>query len=160
MLVIWTPKRPPRGRRALVPRSCNILVLLRLCQPSWAPRMRDLPRSVCSCSPASLLWTPRILCRNEGLPRGCAPDGPAKYFWVLGRYTLETFLRSACLEWLRQTLCSYARYLGVSTPHMFKVNGFLVSSSTKPRHRNFSYDVIDAPFKTLLGILGYWALLI
>jgi hypothetical protein len=43
---------------------------------------------------------------------------------------------------------------------MFKVNGFLVSSSTKPRHRNFSYDVIDAPFKTLLGILGYWALLI
>jgi hypothetical protein len=24
---------------------------------------------------------------------GCAPDGPAKRFWVLGRYRLETFLR-------------------------------------------------------------------
>jgi hypothetical protein len=22
---------------------------------------------------------------NEGLPVGCAPNGPAKYFWVLGR---------------------------------------------------------------------------
>jgi hypothetical protein len=29
--------------------------------PVGRPRMRDLPRSVCSCSPASLLWTPRIL---------------------------------------------------------------------------------------------------
>jgi hypothetical protein len=108
--------------------------------------MRDLLRLVCSCSTASLLWTPRILCRNEGLPGGCAPDGPAKYFWVLGRYTLETFLRSACLEWLRQTLCSYARYLGVSRLHTFKVNGFLALSSTKLKHRNFSYDVIDAFF--------------
>jgi hypothetical protein len=105
-----------------IPRSCNTLVCLRLCQPSWAPRMRDLLRSVCSCSPVSLLWTPRILCQNEGLSRGCAPDGPTKYFWVLGRYTLETFLRSACLEWLCQTLCSYAGYLGVSTHHTFKIN--------------------------------------
>jgi hypothetical protein len=26
-------------------------------------------------------------------------------------------------------------------------------------HRNFSCDIINVPFKTLLGILGYWALL-
>jgi hypothetical protein len=60
---------------------------------------------------------------------GCAPNGPAKYFWVLGRYTLETFLRSACLEWLYQTPCSYAGYLGVSTLHMFKINIVLPASS-------------------------------
>jgi hypothetical protein len=73
----------------------------------------------------------------------CAPDGPAKYFWVLGRFRFETFLRLACLGWLCQTLCSYARSLGVSTLHTFKINKFLVSSSTDPAHRNYSYDVID-----------------
>jgi hypothetical protein len=83
---------------------------------------------------------------------------------MLGCFCLETFLRSACLEWLRQTLCSYARYLGVSTLHMFKINRFLASSSTDYQHCNFSYDPstissFDMPFKTLLGILGYWALL-
>jgi hypothetical protein len=50
--------------------------------------------------------------------------GPAKYFWVLGCFCLETFLRSTCLGWLCQTLCSYARYLDVSTLHTFKINGF------------------------------------
>jgi hypothetical protein len=39
--------------------------------------------------------------------------------------------------------CSYARYLGVSTLHTFKINKFLVSSSTDPAHRNFSYNIID-----------------
>jgi hypothetical protein len=77
---------------------------------------------------------------------GCALDGPAKCFWVLGCYTLETFLRSACLGWLCQTLCSYARYLGVSTLHTFKINGLLASSSTKLGHRNFTYDVINNLF--------------
>jgi hypothetical protein len=116
-------------------------------------------------SPASLLWTPRILHGNEGLPVECAPDGPAKYFWVLGRSCFETFLRSACLEWLRQTLCSYARYLGVSTLHTFKINIVSPASwSIDYKHCNFSYDPsmissFDASFKTLLGILGYWALL-
>jgi hypothetical protein len=66
--------------------------------------MRDLLRSVCFRSSVSLLWTPGILRRNEGLPVGCTPDGPAKCLWVLGHYTLETFLRSACLDWPRQTL--------------------------------------------------------
>jgi hypothetical protein len=79
---------------------------------------------------------------NEGLHVECAPNGPAKYFWVLGRYTLETFLRSACLEWLYQTPCSYARYLGVSTLHTFKINRFLASSVTGYGHRNYSYDII------------------
>jgi hypothetical protein len=48
---------------------------------------------------------------------------------VLGRYTLETFLRSACLEWLYQTPCSYAGYLGVSTLHTCKINIVLPASS-------------------------------
>jgi hypothetical protein len=67
--------------------------------------------------------------RNEGLPVGCAPDGPAKYFWVLGRFYLETFLRSACLEWPCQTLRSHARYLDVSTLHMFEINGYIIDQS-------------------------------
>jgi hypothetical protein len=53
---------------------------------------------------------------------GCAPNAPAKYFWGLGHYKIETFLRSAHLGWLCQTLCRYARYVGVSTLHMFKIN--------------------------------------
>jgi hypothetical protein len=65
---------------------------------------------------------PGFYIRNEVLPVGCAPNGPAKYFWILGRFQFETFLRSACLEWLCQTLCGYAGYLGVSILHMFKIN--------------------------------------
>jgi hypothetical protein len=37
---------------------------------------------------------------------GCAPNVSAKYFWVLGRFCFETFLRSVCLEWLCQTLAA------------------------------------------------------
>jgi hypothetical protein len=119
--------------------------------------MHDLLRSVCSSSPASLLWTPRILRGNEGLLVGCTPNGPAKYFRVLGHLCFETFLRSACLEWLCQTPCSHAGYLGVSTLYTFIVD--------QTQHGKFRYDPstissFDAPFKTLLGILGYWALLI
>jgi hypothetical protein len=84
--------------------------------------MRDLLRLVCSYSPASLLWTPRILRRNECLSVGCVPNGPPKYFWVLGLLCFETFLKSARLEWLYQTLCSYAVYLGVSTLHTLKID--------------------------------------
>jgi hypothetical protein len=65
--------------------------------------------------------------RNEGLPVGCAPDGPAKCFWVLGRCTLETFLRSACLEWLCQTPHSHAGYLDVSTLHTLKDRHYFIS---------------------------------
>jgi hypothetical protein len=60
----------------------------------------------------------------------------------LGAFCFRTFPRSACLEWLCQTLCSYAGYLGVSTLQTFKINKFLVSSATNPGHRNFSYDII------------------
>jgi hypothetical protein len=48
---------------------------------------------------------------------------------------------------------------------MFKINIVSpASSSIDYQHWNFSYDPstissFDAPFKTLLGILGYWALL-
>jgi hypothetical protein len=75
---------------------------------------------------------------------GCAPDGPAKCLRVLGRYRLETFLRSACLGWPCQTLCSYARYLDVSTLHTFKIDVISpASSSTDYGHLNFCHDVID-----------------
>jgi hypothetical protein len=116
-------------------------------------------------SPASLLWTPRILCGNEGLPMGCATDGLAKYFRVLGHLCFETFLRSACLKWLCQTPCSHAGYLGVSTLHTIKIDIVSpASSSIDNQHCNFIYDPstissFDAPFKTLLGILESWALL-
>jgi hypothetical protein len=74
---------------------------------------------------------------------GCVPNGPTKYLWVLERFCLETFLRSACLKWLFETPCSHAGYLGVSILHTFKINRFLASSMTDPGHRNFSYNIID-----------------
>jgi hypothetical protein len=80
-------------------------------------------------SPTSLLWTPKISRRNEGHSVGCAPNGPTKCFRVLGCYRLET-LRSACLGWLCQTLCSYARYLDVSTLHTFKTDVISPASSS------------------------------
>jgi hypothetical protein len=58
---------------------------------------------------------------------GCVPNGPAKHLRLLGCFLIETFLRSACLGWLCQTLCSYAGYLGVSTLHTFKINITLLS---------------------------------
>jgi hypothetical protein len=58
-----------------IPRVC-----LWPCQPSWAPQMCDLLRSVCFRSPVNLLWTPGVSRRNEGLSVGCTPDGPAKRF--------------------------------------------------------------------------------
>jgi hypothetical protein len=88
---------------------------------------------------------------------GCAPDGPAKRFWVLVRYRLETFLRSACLGWPCQTLCSYARYLDVSTLHTFKINVISpASSSTGYDHCNFSYDVIDNLLHSTYLLRSYW----
>jgi hypothetical protein len=91
---------------------------------------------------------------NEGLPVGCAPNGPAKRFWVLKHCRLETFLRSACLEWLCQTPCNHAGYLGVSTLHTFKINGFLATSSTKPdiatsTTTSLMTSSVDTSFKTL-----------
>jgi hypothetical protein len=120
--------------------------------------MRDLPRSVCSSSPASLLWTPRIICGNEGLLVGCAPNGPAMYFRVLGCLCYETFLRSACLEWLCQTPCSHVGYLGVSTLHTIKIDIVSpASSSIDYQHYNFNYKPIDDFFirRTFQDLVGY-----
>jgi hypothetical protein len=83
----------------------------------------------------------------------------------LGAYAFETSLRSACLECLCQTLCSYARYLGVSTLRTLKINGFLASASIKPTHRNFNYNITNdffirctfqdpAGYPQILGIVG------
>jgi hypothetical protein len=72
---------------------------------------------------------PKIYVGNEGLPVGCVPDGPAECFRVLGRLKFETFLTSAWFEWLCQTPCSHAGYLGVSTLHTFKnqqIFGFII----------------------------------
>jgi hypothetical protein len=95
-----------------------------------------------------------------------APNGSAKCFWMLGRYRHETFLKSACLGWLCQTLCSYAGYLDVSTLHAFIIIIFLrlhhrptpdIATSATTTSTTSSYD---APFNILQGILGYWTLLI
>jgi hypothetical protein len=74
---------------------------------------------------------------------GCAPDDLAKCFGVLGRLSFETFLRSACLEWLCQTTCSHTGYLGVSTLHTIKIDVILPASSpTEYQHCNYIYDII------------------
>jgi hypothetical protein len=53
--------------------------------------------------------------------------------------------------------CSNARYLSVSTLHTFKINGFLASSLTKPRHRNFNYDIFNdfLSRRTFQDLAGY-----
>jgi hypothetical protein len=53
--------------------------------------------------------------------------------------------------------CSYAGYLDVFTLHMFKIHGFLASSSTNPSYHNFSYDIIDDFFirRTFQDLVGY-----
>jgi hypothetical protein len=90
---------------------------------------------------------------NEGLSVGCVLDGPAKCLWVLGHYRFEAFLRSACLEWPYQTLCSHALYLGVSTLHRFKIYIFHGFISKGSGHHNFSYNLFIS--HTLLDSAGY-----
>jgi hypothetical protein len=130
MLVIWTPKQPPRSWCALKPRSCNTTICLWLCLPSWAPGCMTF-RGWCALVglPASS-GHPGFYVGNEGLPVGCAPGGPAKCFRVLEHFYFETFLRSACLGWLCQTLCSYAGYLDVSTLQSFKIDITPTTSSS------------------------------
>jgi hypothetical protein len=53
-----------------------------------------------------------------------------------------------------QTLCSYARYLGVSTVHTVKIHIF---ESNSYQHRNYSYDIIVDFFiqHTFQDLAGY-----
>jgi hypothetical protein len=54
--------------------------------------------------------------------------------------------------------CSYARYLGVSTLHTFKIDVISpASSSTDSGHRNFSYNIINNLFMrhTFRDFAGY-----
>jgi hypothetical protein len=84
--------------------------------------MRDLSRSVCSCSPTSLLWTSKDFMSGMKAFWGARLMALPSASGCLGASRFETFLRLACLEWLCQTLYSYARYLDVSTLHTFKIN--------------------------------------
>jgi hypothetical protein len=49
------------------------------------------------------------------------------------------------------------RYLGVSTLHTLKINGFLASASIKPRHHNFNYNITNDFFirRTFQDLAGY-----
>jgi hypothetical protein len=91
-----------------------------------------------------------------------ALDGPAKYFCVVGRSCFETFLRSACLGWLRQTLCIYARYLGVSTLHTIEIDIVSPASSSIDYQRcNYNYNIIGNFFirRTFQDLDGYLQIL-
>jgi hypothetical protein len=55
--------------------------------------------------------------------------------------------------------CSYARHLGVSTLHMFKIDGSILGdfwTSQFQLRLRLKTSSFDALFKILLGILGYW----
>jgi hypothetical protein len=83
--------------------------------------------------------------------------GPAKYFWVLGRFYHETFPRSACLGWLCQTIAAMQDIwmsLHSIRSRFTYFHGFLSNSSG---HHNFSYDVIDNFFtrRTFQDLAGY-----
>jgi hypothetical protein len=53
---------------------------------------------------------------------------------------------------------SYARYLGVSTLHMFKIDSSVLDDFQTPQlhlRLRLKTSSCDAPFKILLGILRY-----
>jgi hypothetical protein len=98
------------------------LTIPRVClwpyQPSWAPRMRDLLRSVCYHSPASLLWTPRILRWNAGLSVGCKPEALPRTSGCLGAIDLRPSLGrhassgpARLLQLCRISGCLYTPYV-------------------------------------------------
>jgi hypothetical protein len=104
-------------------------VCLRPSQPSWAPRCVAFRGRCALITLPACSGHPGFYVGNEGFPVRCAPNGPARYLWILGRFQFETFLRLACLEWLCQTPCSHAGYLGVSTLHTIKnqqIFGFVI----------------------------------
>jgi hypothetical protein len=78
-----------------------------------------------------------------------APNGSAKYFWVLVRFCFEAFLRSACLGWLYQTLAAM-QDIWVSL-HSIRSKINIISSVS-----SLITSSCNVPFKILLGSLGYW----
>jgi hypothetical protein len=69
---------------------------------------------------------PGFYVRTKASPWGARPMALPSTSGYLG----AIHLRMACLEWLRQTLCSYARYLNVSTLHTFnRFFGFIVDQT-------------------------------
>jgi hypothetical protein len=94
------------------PSGCSTLLWLHrrlhhVARPSSSSVVMSLDLPTASSSPSPVWKTSSgFYIGNEGLPVGCVFNGPAKYFWVLGRFRFETFLRSACLEWLCQTLAA------------------------------------------------------
>jgi hypothetical protein len=158
MLVIWRPKST--SLRAACLKYLGIVIPWYVYGPA---NLVGRPRCVAFRGRCALVALPAcsghpgFYIENEGLPVGCAPSGPTKYLWVLGSFSLETSLRSACLEWLCQTLCSYAGYLDVSTLHTFKIYIFHGFVSDDSRYHNFSYDIVDNLFvlRTFQDSVGY-----
>jgi hypothetical protein len=91
---------------------------------------------------------------------GACLIGPANYFRLLGRFCLETFLRSAHLRWLCQTPCSYAGYLVSLHSICLRPTDFWLHHRPTPdiatsATTSSMTSSFNAPFKILLGILGY-----
>jgi hypothetical protein len=89
---------------------------------------------------------------------GCAPDGLAKFFRVLGAYVLRPSLGRHASGGPARLLAAMLGDLGVSTLHTLKIDILSQgSSSTIPGHRNFSYDVINDFFirRTFQDLAGY-----
>jgi hypothetical protein len=136
--------------------------------------MHDLPRSVCCCSPASLLWHLGFYVEIEGLPVGCAPNGPAKYLWVLGRFLIwdlpEVGMPRVALPDSLQ-LCRISGCL--YTPFSSKIYVLIASSiivrnaitsshdlhrwPSRPRFQwRYNQQPLHALSKIMLDILRYW----
>jgi hypothetical protein len=94
---------------------------------------------------------------SEDLLVGCVSIVPAKYLRMLGRFCFETFLRSACLEWLYQTLAAMQDIWMSLHSICSRSMDFLASSSTDPSHRNYSYDIIGDFFirRNFQDLAGY-----
>jgi hypothetical protein len=97
---------------------------------------------------------------NEGLPVGCAPNGPTKCFWCLGAVHLRpSWGRHASsgstrlLQPCRISGCLYTPYVQDQ-----QISGFIVN---QPQHRNYNNNIVSDFFirHTFQDLVGYpWIL--
>jgi hypothetical protein len=131
-----------------IPRAC-----LRPCQPTWAPRTRDLLRSVCSCKSCQLaLDTQDVTSGMKTSLWGARLTALPSIFGCLGAIGLRPSLG-------RHASSGSARLFATMQDIWMSLHSIRSRSTSLCQSSSPTTYSCNAPFKNLLGILGYWALL-
>jgi hypothetical protein len=142
------------------------VVCLRLHQPSWAPWMYDLPRSVWFCKPCqptldtkdfntgmeATLWGARLMALRSAF--GCLVS------YVL-RPSLDRHASSGSARLLAAMQDTWVSLHSIRSRSMLfrQLHHRPTTNIATTTMKSSAISSFDAPFKTLLGIFGYWALL-